>query len=58
MKIVFSPKHQTDLESPGAFTDVLINCGPECHNDQDPGFALGQLEFLAYSGSPWPSSVA
>lgn len=49
MKIVFSLKHKNVLQSPGVFTDVLINCGLECPNDQDPGFALGQEEFLA----PW-----
>lgn len=57
MKIVFSPKHKNALASPGVFTDVLINCGPECHNDQDPGFVLGQLVFPAHSGLPQPGLV-
>ena len=50
MKIGFSPKHKNILVSPGVFADVLINCNLECHNDQAPGFALEQAEFLAYSG--------
>lgn len=44
MKIIFFAKLETVLWSPGVCTDVLINCGSECHNDQGPGFALGQLE--------------
>lgn len=50
MKMVFSPKHKNSLVSPGVFADVLINCNLECHNDQAPGLALGQAEFLAHSG--------
>lgn len=57
MKIVFSLKHKNVLESPGVLTDVLINCGLECHNDQDPGFALGRLKSLA-PGLPRSGSVA
>lgn len=50
MKIVFFAKHEIVLWSPGVFTDVLINCGPECHNDQGPGSALGQLESCSTLG--------
>lgn len=46
MEIVFSLKHKNVLESPGELTDVLINCGLECQNDQDLGFALGQVKLL------------
>lgn len=53
MKIVFSLKHKNVLESPGVFTDVVINCGLECHNDQDPVFALGQVKLLA----PWVATT-
>jgi hypothetical protein len=53
MKIVFSAKHDAGQCSPGVFPDVLINCGPECHNDQGPGSALGQLEFY----SPWVTTT-
>lgn len=53
MKIVFPAKHGSVLCSPGVFSCMLINCGPECHNDQGPGFALGQLEFC----SPWVTTT-
>lgn len=53
MKIVFSAKHETALWSPGVSTDVLINCGPECHNDHGPDSALGQLE----SCSTWVTAT-
>lgn len=53
MKIVFPAKHGAVLCSPSVFSGMLINGGPECHNDQGPGFALGQLEFC----SPWVTTT-